>query len=103
MALNSIDAVCTKCNAKFSQVPKQSFLGFQKIVCFSCSSKTTYPLISSLRTIYWVILGLTVWMILSNYPQVRFGLESWFGLAMIFALIKDKWIRRRTSKIVNLV
>jgi hypothetical protein len=101
MALDSIDGVCAKCNTKFSQVPKQSFLGFQKLACSSCSSTITYPLISSLRTIYWVILGLIVWMVLSDFPRVRFGLESWFGLALILALIRDKMIRRRLSKIVN--
>ena len=103
MALDSIDGVCTKYSTKFSQAPKQSFLGFQKIVCPVCLETITYPLVSSLRSIYWVLLGLIVWMIFIDFPHVRFGLESWFGLALIFALIRDKLIRRRLSKATSIV
>ena len=97
MALDAIDAACTKCKTKFNSVPKQSFLGFQKLECTWCKENITYPLTSSYRTIYWVIFGLMILMIIGSFAQGEIGFPGGFGLAIIFALLRDKIIRKRVS------
>ena len=101
MALSPIDAVCTKCSSSFNQIPKQSFLGFQKLTCPTCREKITYPLTSGYRTTYWVIFGLMILMIINAFSQGSFGLPGGFGLAVTFAPLRDRSIRKRISKTTN--
>lgn len=96
--LSPIDAVCTKCGTSFNQEPKRSFLGFQKLICPSCQAEVTYPLTSGYRTTYWVIIVLMTFMILNAFAQGGFGFPGGIGIAMIFALIRDKSIRKRVSQ-----
>ena len=101
MALTPIDAVCTKCSSKFNQLPKQSFLGFQKLVCPSCQEKITYPLTKGYRTTYWVIFAIMVLTIIGAFAQGEFGFPGGLGLAVAFALFRDRSISKRISKVSN--
>ena len=99
MALTPIDAVCTKCNTKFNQLPKRSFLGFQKLVCTWCREEITYPLTKGYRTAYWVIFAIMVLTIIGAFAQGEFGFPGGLGLAVAFALFKDRSISKRVSKV----
>jgi phage FluMu protein Com len=97
MALLPMNAVCTKCNSKFTGIPKQSFLGFQKISCPACKAELTYPLTKGYRTTYWVILGLMIAIIINAFSQGGFGYPGGIGIAVIFALLRDRSIRKRLA------
>lgn len=98
MALTSIAVVCTKCSSKFNQIPKQSFLGFQKLVCPSCQEKLTYPLTKGYRTTYWVIFVFMILAIFAALAKGEFVFPGGFGLAVAFALFRDRSISKRISK-----
>ena len=101
MALEAVDAVCTKCNTKFNTIPKQSFLGFQKLECPSCNEKLTYPLTKGYRTTYWVIFVLMVLTIIGQFAQGKFGFPGGFGIAVMFALLRDRSIRKKISSLTS--
>ncbi len=101
MALSSIDAVCTKCSHKFNQAPKQSFLGFQKLTCPACQEKITYPLTKGYRTTYWVIFALMVLMIINAFVEGDIGYPGGLGLAVAFALLRDRIIRKRIVEAIK--
>lgn len=111
MALDSIDAVCTKCGTKFTQVPKQSFLGFRTLICPTCQEKLTYPLTKSRSIVYWVIFGWMAFIIFNdvneglgnNLPFLlgRISIPLVLGIAAISAILKDRSIRKYLSKTTN--
>jgi hypothetical protein len=94
MALSPIDAVCTKCSAKFNQAPKQTFLGFQRLTCPTCQEKVSYPLTRTYRIIFWVIL-------VAEVVGVASGGIGYIGIVLIIAtaygLWRDAQIRSRLA------
>jgi len=98
MAMLPINAVCTKCNTKFNQVPKRSFIGFQKVECPACKKKLTYPLTNGYRTTYWVFLVLMVMMMFSAFSRGEVGFPGGIGLAIIYGLFMDRHIRNRIAR-----
>lgn len=102
MALSPIDVVCTKCGSKFNEVPRQTFLGFQKLLCPTCQEALTYPLTQGYRTTYWVIFGLMALTIILAYSQGNIGYPGGFGIAVTFALLRDRSIRKRIAHTPNL-
>ena len=111
MALDSIDAVCTKYGTKFTQVPKQTFLGFKILTCPTCQEKLTYPLTKSRIIVYWVIFGWMAFIIFNdfneglgnNVPFIigKIGIPLILGVAAISAILKDRSIRRHEYKATN--
>ncbi len=97
MPLAEIKAQCQKCSNKFTQVPKQSFLGFQKVKCTSCEKKTTYPLTSGYRIIYWILLALMILVIIRTISEGGFAFPGGLGIAIIFALIRDSSIKKKIT------
>jgi len=95
MPLSEFEAQSQYCSIKFRQVPKKSFLGFQKVKCASCEKKTAYPLTSGYRTIYWVLLVLMILGIIGNISEGGFAFPGGFGIAIIFALIRDSSIKKK--------
>lgn len=95
MALEAINVTCPKCSAQFTQVPKRSFLGFQKIVCPSCQNKATYPLTYGYQAVYWGLLVLMVVMMYNGFSQGEFMMPGGIGFAVIFALLRDRSLRKR--------
>ena len=108
MALDSIDAVCTKYGTKFTQVPKQSFLGFRTLTCPTCQEKLTYPLTKSRTIVYWVIFGWMAFIIFNdfneglgnNLPFIvgKISVPLILGVAAISAILRDRSIRKHLSK-----
>lgn len=111
MAIDSIDAVCKKCSSKFTQVPKQSFLGFRTLTCPTCQEKLTYPLTKSRAIVYWVIFGWMVFIIFNNFNEGlgnnipfllgKISVPLVLSVAAILAILKDRSIRKHLSKITN--
>ncbi len=100
MALSPINVTCKKCNSKFTDVPKRTFIGFQKLVCPTCQEKLTYPLTSGYRATYWVLLVSMVANIFVAISQGGFVVPGLLGIAVLFALIRDRSIRKQvTTKI----
>ena len=111
MALDSIDAVCAKCSTKFTQVPKQSFLGFRALTCPMCQEKLIYPLTKSRTIVYWVIFGWMAFIIFNdfneglgnNLPFIlgRISVPLVLGVAAISAILKDRSIRKHLAITTN--
>ncbi|MGA2527328.1 MAG: hypothetical protein ABSF79_12045 [Smithellaceae bacterium] len=97
MSLPAIDAVCQNCSRRFTEVPKRSFLGFQKVACPSCEKKSTYPLTSGYRATYWVLLALMVVGFIGTLSQGGIAGPGIFGIAIIIALIKDSSIKKKVK------
>lgn len=96
MAMSPIDAVCTKCSAKFNQVPKQTFLGFQKLTCPTCQERVNYPLTTTYRVIFWVILGSEVAFAITQRGAGY--IAALLIVATGYGLIRDAMIRSRLAK-----
>ncbi len=94
MALSQIDAVCRECHARFRGRPKRTFLGFQRLPCPNCSRKVIYPLTSGYRTTYWVFVALMILVIIINLASGNIVAPGLIGLAMIWALDKDRRVRK---------
>lgn len=99
MVLSDIDAICTKCKTKFNASPKRSFLGFQKLVCPNCQEKITYPLTKGYRITYQVIFVLMIIFIIGQFSQGQIGYPGGIGIAIIFALVRDRSIRKAVSNL----
>jgi hypothetical protein len=98
MALDPIGTACSKCGTMFSQVPKRTFLGFQKLTCPTCQEHITYPLTSGYRTAYWILFVILIISVFNAFAQGGIGLPGGLGIAVIFALIRDRSIRKRVAK-----
>ncbi len=94
MALTPIDAICTNCGTKFRDVPRRTFLGFQKFQCPKCLEKVTYPLTDGYRITYWILLTLAF---IAAVSQGNIPIPGGFGIAIIVALISDMKIRKRIA------
>ena len=94
MALSPITVVCSKCQNKFTDVPKRSFLGFQKINCPECKEKLTFPLTDGYRVIYWVILFSMALQILVSLNEGNFIFPGLLSFAIVFALIRDRTLKK---------
>lgn len=101
MATTEIKCICKKCNIEFSAIPKRSFLGFQKVICpsTSCNTKLIYPLTSGYRTAYWILLVLMLLSFVGELSEGRVGFPGGIGIALIFALFKDRSIKKNTCEI----
>jgi hypothetical protein len=97
MALQLSNVVCSNCSANFDQIPKLSFLGFQKFECSSCKKKIYYSLTKGYRIAYWVITVIMIVPILGVFTTGRIGLFSLIGIVSIYALIKDREIQENLS------
>lgn len=97
MALKSIAAQCNKCKSSFTQGPKRSFLGFQKLICPTCNEKLVYPLTNGYRITYWVLFASMALGAINAFSQGGFAYPGGFGLAIIIALIQDSRIKKRIS------
>ncbi len=97
MALKPIEAHCNKCNANFTQEPKRSFLGFQKLVCSSCNEKLVYPLTTGYRITYWVLVAFMALSFANALSQGGIAFPGVLGIAIIIALIQDWRIKKRVS------
>jgi len=97
--LSANESICSKCGTRFVAEPKGTFLGFKNFVCPKCFTTTTHPLSSKVRAFYVGIfaLGLVVlWYALTHGYEVT-G-PSFIGCAIVFALIKDVYVRWRVSR-----
>ena len=95
-----INAICNKCHTHFLGDQKKTFLGFHKLVCPSCNATITYPLTSEVRIFYaiafvagLVLLGYLVFK--TNYTITG---PAFVGCAILFALLKDVYVRHRIAK-----
>ncbi len=100
MALSEISAICNKCGTQFNALPTRSFLGFQKLVCPTCKEKLTYPLTSGYRATYQVLFALMVLSIIGQFSQGQVGFPGGLGIAIIFALFRDRSISKEVSKLM---
>ncbi|MGH2396554.1 MAG: hypothetical protein ACRDFW_06110 [bacterium] len=94
MALAKIDAVCRECRGRFRAQPKRTFLGFQRLVCPHCSRRVLYPLTTGYRATYWVFVGFMGLVIVTSLATGTIAFPGLIGLAMIWALDKDRRIRK---------
>ena len=101
MSLSAIDAVCEHCGNKFTGTPRRTFLGFQKITCPLCAERSTYPLSSGYRTIYWVLFMLMCLVVVSSLADGAFAYPGGFGIAIIFALIKDVRLKKQVKNAIK--
>jgi hypothetical protein len=98
MALSAIGVTCGDCRNRFRATPTRSFLGFQKLKCAKCSKDILYPLTSGYRTIYRVVLALTLIAIVVNLSQGRKSYPGLLGFAAVFALFEDSRLRKAILK-----
>ncbi len=101
MSLAPINVVCTFCKHRFSAVPTRSFLGFQKVVCTSCSKEVLYPLTSGYRSFYWVIFAIMAFTIFGAFAQGGVGYPGGLGIAVAIALFIDWRIRGRIKQLTS--
>ena len=94
MSLSPITAVCSHCQNKFTEVPKKSFLGFQKLTCPECNTTLTFPLTDGYRIIYWILLIFMVLSVIGSLSQGNFIFPGLVSFAMIFALIRDRKLKK---------
>ena len=94
MALSEIDAVCRECHTPFRALPKRTFLGFQRLACPNCSREVLYPLTSGYRTTYWIFVAFMVLVVVINLATGNVAFPGLVGLAMIWALDKDRRVRK---------
>jgi len=97
MALAEVDAVCRWCHRGFREQPKRTFLGFQRFVCPHCSREVLYPLTSGYRTTYWVFVGFMILVIIVNLAAGQIAFPGLIGLAMIWALDRDRRLRKEVA------
>lgn len=94
---------CKNCGKEIdNKNVKRTFLGFQKIVCLSCSNQVMIPLSKGLKITYWlfvVVFGVSLIRHYLNAIQnggisISVIIESWlmsiFFFMPIYALIKNK-------------
>jgi hypothetical protein len=101
MALSSINAPCFKCNYNFSEVPKRTFLGFNKITCPLCKENLTYPLIGGYRMDYWVMLVLISVYFIISLSEGYIVFQGGMLIAILFAVVKDRMIINSNQKDFN--
>ena len=94
MSPSSITTVCSHCQNKFTEIPKRSFLGFQKMACSECHTKLTFPLTDGYRIIYWILLIFMVISIIGSLSQGNFAFPGLVSFAIIFSLIKDRKLQK---------
>ena len=94
MALSEIEAVCRECHTRFRAQPKRTFLGFQRFICPNCSREVIYPLTPGYRVTYWVFVVFMILVITINLAMGNVAFPGLIGLAMIWALDKDRRIRK---------
>jgi len=99
MALSQINAICTSCKHQFTSLPERSFLGFQKLNCPNCGEKVVYPLTNGYRTAYWVIFTLMSVFIINAWLNGATAGPNLFGIAVIFALFRDRSIRKQIESL----
>ena len=97
MALAEVDAICRSCHRAFREQPKRTFLGFQRFVCPHCSREVIYPLTSGYRTAYWIFVGFMGLVILASLAQGQVAFPGLIGLAMIWALDRDRRLRKEVA------
>ena len=97
MALTEIEAICRSCHKTFRAQPKRTFLGFQRLVCPDCSREVMYPLTSGYRTAYWIFVGFMALVILASLAQGQIAFPGLIGLAMIWALDRDRRLRKEVA------
>jgi len=97
MALPEIDAVCLHCHHAFREQPSRTFLGFQKFTCPHCHREVVYPLTSGYRTTYWVLVAIMALVIIATLAQGRVAVPGLIGIAAIWALDKDRRLRREVA------
>ena len=95
MSISPIAVVCSHCQNKFTETPKRSFLGFQKLTCLKCNTKLTFPLTDGYRIIYWILLVFMILSVIGSLSQGNFALPGLVSFAMIFALIRDKQLKKK--------
>lgn len=100
MALAPINAVCFHCKSHFTDIPKRSFLGFQKLSCPKCKVNVIYPLTSGYRTTYWVLLVFMLLSIAGSFSRGEIGVPGGIGIAVVIALIRD-WSIKKKSLVQN--
>lgn len=94
MALSPIDCVCSHCKHQFTDIPKRSFLGFQKLNCPKCKEEVHYPLTSGYRTTYWVLLVIMILSIAGSFSRGEIGVPGGIGIAVVIALVRDWSIKK---------
>jgi len=94
MALPEVDAICRSCHLAFREQPKRTFLGFQRFICPHCSREVLYPLTSGYRTTYWIFVGFMTLVIIMSLAAGQIAFPGLIGLAIIWALDKDRRLRK---------
>ena len=101
MPASSITAVCPACSARFAQVPRRSFLGFQKLTCTACGKPVTYPLTTRFRIAMWVFAAIVV---VGAFATARQGggiaTPGLLFVVAVAALIRDSVMRKRVRETV---
>ena len=104
MIEQSVDSICSKCGTHFTGLIRSSFvgvskfLGFKQTKCPVCSSTVTQPLLLSTRKVYVAVFFVSVigFVFLLMQGHVFFGL-NFIGIAVIYALLRDFYLRKKVS------
>jgi small-conductance mechanosensitive channel len=93
--------ICTECMNTWilQESPSHSFLAFLEIRCPSCSKKIHYPLLSSYRIIYYLILIITILIMLQ---KIIGGALIFLAIVSTYALFKDASIRKKIKAAIKL-
>lgn len=98
MALAPVSAICPKCGKQFTETPKRSFLGFQKLTCPGCAAPVVYPLTSGYRITYWVMAIFMILAFIGGTAEGNVMVPGLWGIAVIWGLVEDFRIRQAVAK-----
>jgi hypothetical protein len=95
-----MQAICHKCGTHFTGEYKKTFLGFHQLGCPNCKATVTYPLSSKVRLFYALMfaLGIALLVYLVFWEHFVITGPGLIGCAILFALLKDLYVRYRVSK-----
>lgn len=95
LGLKEQKVICDKCETSFESSPKQSFLGFLVFTCPRCAEKTTYPLRTAYRIIYWFFSIILIGSLMMAISQGGIAIPGFLGIATLIALFKDRSLRKK--------
>lgn len=85
----------------FTDTPKKTFLGFQRLTCPNCKEDVVHPLTPGYRTTYWVILGFMTVGFFAALSQGSSAVPGGLSFAALITLVHDNAIKKRVRAIAN--
>ncbi|QQS59277.1 hypothetical protein IPN35_00075 [Candidatus Peregrinibacteria bacterium] len=96
--------ICQNCKHQFEDIPKRSFLAFQKFKCPECSENIVYPLTPGWQIFYWILVILLISNSIKIYSQGDIPVPGLMGIGAIggiIALLKNNSLKNKVKDLEN--